>query len=155
MKGFAIYSFCLLVALCRMVPLLSPSALLSSMYNESLHTAWGFACLVEVEERTILFDTVGNAEALLSNMAALKINPHQIEIVVLSHIHGNHTGGLFDLLELNNALTVYLPTSFPKDFKERVRTHGTSVVEVQGPTEIIPCVWSTGDGEPVSRSKHL
>ena len=101
--------------------------------------------MVEVGKRTILFDTGGDAETLLSNMAALKINPHQIEIVVLSHIHGDHTGGLFGLLELNNALTVYLPASFPKDFKERVKTYGASVVEVQGPTETTPSVWSTGE----------
>jgi hypothetical protein len=101
--------------------------------------------LIEVGARTILFDTGGDAETLLSNMAALKINPQQIEIVVLSHVHGDHTGGLFSLLELNNALTVYLPASFPKDFKERVKTYGASVVEVQGPTEIIPGVWSTGE----------
>jgi 7,8-dihydropterin-6-yl-methyl-4-(beta-D-ribofuranosyl)aminobenzene 5'-phosphate synthase len=115
------------------------------LYNDGLHTAWGFSCLVEVGKRTTLFDTGGDAETLLSNMAALKINPHQIEIVVLSHVHGDHTGGLFSLLELNNALTVYLPASFPKDFKERVKTYGASVVEVQGPTEIIPGVWSTGE----------
>lgn len=95
---------------------------------------------MEVGERTILFDTGGDAETLLSNMAALKVNPQQIEIVVLSHVHGDHAWGLFGLLEPNNALTVYLPSSFP-----RVRTRVTSVVEVQGPTEIIPGVWSTGE----------
>jgi 7,8-dihydropterin-6-yl-methyl-4-(beta-D-ribofuranosyl)aminobenzene 5'-phosphate synthase len=148
MKGFAIYSLCLLVALCWTVSAAESVFLTllydNYLYNESLHTAWGFSCLVEVGKRTILFDTGGDAETLLSNMAALKVNPQQIEIVVLSHVHGDHTGGLFSLLELNNALTVYLPTSFPKDFKERVKTYGASVVEVQGPTEIIPGVWSTG-----------
>jgi metal-dependent hydrolase (beta-lactamase superfamily II) len=52
----------------------------------------GFACLAEVGKETTLLYTSGDAETLLSNKAALKINPHQIEIVVLFHIHGDHTG---------------------------------------------------------------
>jgi 7,8-dihydropterin-6-yl-methyl-4-(beta-D-ribofuranosyl)aminobenzene 5'-phosphate synthase len=149
MRGFLICSLFLLVTISEVVSAAESVCLTilydNYLYNESLQTAWGFACLIEVGARTILFDTGGDAETLLSNMAALKINPQQIEIVVLSHVHGDHTGGLFSLLELNNALTVYLPTSFPKDFKERVKTYGASVVEVQGPTEIIPGVWSTGE----------
>ena len=115
----------------------------------------GFACLAEVGKGKTLFYTSGDAETLLSNMAALKINPHQIEIVVLSHIHGDHTRGLFSLLELNNASTVYLPASFPKDFKERVKTYGASVVEVQGPTETTPSVWSTGEMESGIKEQAL
>jgi 7,8-dihydropterin-6-yl-methyl-4-(beta-D-ribofuranosyl)aminobenzene 5'-phosphate synthase len=115
------------------------------LYNDGLHTAWGFSCLVEVGERTILFDTGGDAEIFLSNMTALGIDLHKIEIVVSPHIYGTTAGGLFGLLELNNSVTVYLPASFPKDFKERVKTYGVSVVEVQGPTETTPSVWSTGE----------
>ena len=100
---------------------------------------------MEVGKKTILFDSGGDAETLLSNMAALGIDPHRIEIVVLSHIHGDHVGGLFGLLELNNAVRVYLPASFPSDFKERVRACGALVVEVQDPMELVPGVWSTGE----------
>jgi 7,8-dihydropterin-6-yl-methyl-4-(beta-D-ribofuranosyl)aminobenzene 5'-phosphate synthase len=78
-------------------------------------------------------------------MTALKVNPQQIKIVVLFHIHGNHAGGLFGLLELNNFVTVYFPASFPKDSNERVRNYEGSVIEVQGPMELIPGVWSTGE----------
>lgn len=113
--------------------------------NESLHTAWGFSCLVEVGKKTILFDTGGSAEILLSNMATLGIDPARIEIVVLSHIHGDHVGGLSGVLELNNSVTVYLPASFPSYFKDQVGAHGALVVEVRGPTEIVPGVWSTGE----------
>ncbi|HHE48055.1 MAG TPA: MBL fold metallo-hydrolase, partial [Candidatus Acetothermia bacterium] len=81
-----------------------------------LRTAWGFSCLVELGEQTILFDTGGSADILLSNMRALGIDPGRIQKVVLSHIHGDHVGGLFGLLEENNAVTVYLPACFPKEF---------------------------------------
>lgn len=149
MRGSLICSLFLLIALCGAVSAAEFVRLTvlydNYLYNESLHTAWGFACLVEVGKRTILFDTGGDAETLLSNLAALGIAPHRIEIVVLFHIHGDHVGGLFGLLELNNAVTVYLPASFPSDFKERVRACGALVVEVQGPMELVPGVWSTGE----------
>ena len=114
-------------------------------FRPGLRTAWGFSCLVELGEQTILFDTGGSADILLSNMRALGIDPGRIQKVVLSHIHGDHVGGLFGFLEENNAVTVYLPASFPKEFKERVRGFGARVVEVHGPMEIGEGVYSTGE----------
>ena len=110
-----------------------------------LRTAWGFSCLVELGKQTILFDTGGSADILLSNMRALGIDPRRIQNVVLSHIHGDHVGGLFGFLEENNAVTVYLPASFPQEFKTRVQRSGAQVVEVQGPMKIGEGVYSTGE----------
>jgi len=110
-----------------------------------LRTAWGFSCLVELGEQAILFDTGGSADILLSNMRALGIDPGRIQKVVLSHIHGDHVGGLFGLLELNSAVAVYLPASFPKEFKDRVRRCGAQVVEVQQAMKIGEGVYSTGE----------
>lgn len=78
-------------------------------------------------------------------MAALGIDPLSIEIIVLSHIHGDHTGGLKGLLEMGVRPTVYLPHSFPGDFKAQARAGGATVVEVDGPLEIMPGLWSTGE----------
>lgn len=114
-------------------------------YAPGLKTLWGFACLVESGEATVLFDTGGDAPLLLANMAALGIDPLSIEIIVLSHIHGDHTGGLKGLLEMGVRPTVYLPRSFPGDFKAQARAGGATVVEVDGPLEIMPGLWSTGE----------
>jgi 7,8-dihydropterin-6-yl-methyl-4-(beta-D-ribofuranosyl)aminobenzene 5'-phosphate synthase len=124
-------------------------------YNESLQAAWGFSCLVEVGERAILFDTGGSSDILLANMGTLGIDAARIENVVLSHIHGDHVGGLSGLLELNSSVKVYLPASFPKDFKERVRAHGAQVVEVRGPMKMLPGVWSTGEMGEALREQAL
>ncbi len=112
-------------------------------YKEGLETAWGFACLVSGAEKTILFDT-GGGRSLLDNMEKLTIEPNSIDTVVLSHIHGDHTGGLGSFLEKNSNVAVYLPESFPAKFKDNVRDKGAKIVEVEQSLEICENVYSTG-----------
>lgn len=113
-------------------------------YNPALQTAWGFACWIETGEATVLFDTGGDAPTLLGNMAKLGLNPQVIDAVVLSHIHGDHVGGLAGLLDAGVRPTVYVPAAFPASFKDGVRTR-TDLVEVTGPMEILPGVHTTGE----------
>jgi 7,8-dihydropterin-6-yl-methyl-4-(beta-D-ribofuranosyl)aminobenzene 5'-phosphate synthase len=113
-------------------------------YDPRLQTAWGFGCLIETGEKTILFDTGGDGTILLKNMRMLGIDPESIEVVVLSHIHGDHTGGLASLLTAGARPTVYLPRSFPSDFKSRVRAQA-DVVEVGGAAKIADGVYTTGE----------
>ena len=87
---------------------------------------WGFSCLIE-NKKKVLFDTGADSETLLYNMEKLEIDPKAINAVVLSHNHGDHTGGLSGFLEANgNKAKVYQPTAFSK------------------PTEIYPDIYSTG-----------
>jgi len=112
--------------------------------SEGLKAAWGFSAFIAGFEKGILFDTGSDGTLLLENMAKLQIPPGDIEIVVLSHIHGDHTGGLTGLLKENARVTVYLPQSFPARFKEVVQGYGAAVVEVSEPREICPGVYTTG-----------
>lgn len=105
-------------------------------YDERLKTDWGFSCFVEGLEKSILFDTGANGQILLSNMGKLGIQPEKIDVVVLSHIHRDHTGGLEELLSRNPKIEVWLPHFFPTDFKEGVRKKGAKVVEVEKSQEI-------------------
>ena len=114
-------------------------------YDERLKTSWGFSCLIRGTEKTILFDTGGDGSILSANMKTLSIDPEEIDIVVLSHIHGDHVGGLNSFLEKNPEVVVYLPESFPKGFKDEVKKYGAEVVEIQEPVKICKGVYSTGE----------
>jgi len=114
-------------------------------HNEKLETRWGFSCLVEGSEKTILFDVGGEGSVLLENMEKLKIDPKEIDMIVLSHIHHDHIGGLSPFLEENPSVTVYMPISFGKGVKEEVKRAGAKLVEVRGPREICKDVYSTGE----------
>lgn len=97
----------------------------------------GFSCLIRGLEKTVLFDTGGNGDILLSNMEALEIATQDVEVVVLSHVHSDHTGGLERILADNAAVTVYYPASFSERFARSVQTAGASPVAVEG--AISPC----------------
>lgn len=113
-------------------------------YLQGLETAWGFSALITGTEKTILFDTGGDSSLLLSNMEKLAIGPNDIDVVVLSHIHGDHTGGLVGLLRENCNISVFMLESFPKKFKENIQKHGARTVEVKKSLKICEDVYSTG-----------
>lgn len=114
-------------------------------YDDRLRTAWGFSCLLRLPEKTILFDTGGDSSILLHNMEQLQIDPKEIDIVVLSHIHGDHVGGLGGILSQNSDVTVYLPASFPQSLKDEVKLYGAEVQEVDEPRELFDGVYTTGE----------
>lgn len=91
-----------------------------------LKTGWGFSCLIKMSDQNILFDTGADSLTLFSNMEKLKIDPKSIDFVFISHMHGDHTGGLSGILEIKPNLKIYKPESF------------------SGPTQIVNGVWTTG-----------
>lgn len=111
---------------------------------EGLKTAWGFAVHIAGAQRNILFDTGSDGPLLLENLDKLHIDPAAIDVLVLSHVHGDHAGGLTELLQANPRVAVYLPASFPDRVKDLVRRTGVGVVEVEGPQEICENVYTTG-----------
>ena len=117
----------------------------NNSYRQGLATGWGFSCLVEGVGETILFDTGGDGAVLLANMKELGIDPGEIDIVVLSHVHGDHIGGVERFLAMNRTVTVYLPQSFPAKLKDKLRSSEIEIREVHGPTMICENVYSTGE----------
>ncbi|MBC2744901.1 MAG: MBL fold metallo-hydrolase [Desulfosarcina sp.] len=114
-------------------------------FQEALSSAWGFSCLIRGTEQTILFDTGGDGALLLANMKRLRIDPQEIDAVVLSHFHGDHVGGLERVIQENKSVTIYMPASFPKSFKNGLKRSRIKIIEVHDPTKICKGVYSTGE----------
>ncbi len=113
--------------------------------NSVLSTSWGLGCVVQTGHDTILFDTGGDGSILLKNMGLMGIQPTQISKVVLSHIHGDHVGGLSGFLAENPDVTVYIPASFPQSFRETIRSRGANYKDIQEPGKIARGMYSTGE----------
>lgn len=113
--------------------------------DPALSGAWGMACVVQGASQTILFDTGGDGPTLLSNMEAMGMGEDEIDAIVLSHNHGDHTGGLWDVLARNASVTVYVPASFPSGVCKRIEGTGANVERVREPAQIAPGIFTTGE----------
>ena len=107
-------------------------------------TGWGFACLVEGLEKTVLFDTGADGAVLLSNMDALGIGPEDVDVVVLSHEHRDHTGGLAGFVARNPDVTVYHPASFSTSAVAPAQKAGATLAPVEA--AVSPCKGLTVTG---------
>ena len=77
--------------------------------NPTMKKDWGYAALVEVGGRRILFDTGDNPDIFAQNVKAAGVDLKRLDFVVLSHRHGDHMGGLTYLLSVNPNVKIYAP----------------------------------------------
>ena len=105
-------------------------------HDDALQTDWGFACLVSGPEKTILFDTGKRGDLLMANIEKMAIRPKDVDVVIISHNHGDHTGGLLPFLRVNPEVPVFLPANTPEVFVEDVQQLAADATVVSKPTKI-------------------
>ena len=71
--------------------------ILSTMLADDGIGEWGFSALVEADGHKILFDTGAHPNTVLENAKELKIDLSDVQDVILSHFHDDHTTGLMTL----------------------------------------------------------
>jgi 7,8-dihydropterin-6-yl-methyl-4-(beta-D-ribofuranosyl)aminobenzene 5'-phosphate synthase len=75
----------------------------------SMTKDWGYAALVEINGKRILFDTGDDPGILAKNVKAKGVDLTRLDFVVLSHRHSDHIGGLSFLLNVNPQVKIYAP----------------------------------------------
>ena len=70
---------------------------------------WGYAALIEFEGKRILFDTGDNAALFQKNVERLHVDLSSLDMVVVSHSHGDHTSGLRYVLSRNPNVPLFVP----------------------------------------------
>lgn len=142
--------------------------ILSTMLADEGFGEWGFAALVQVDGRRILFDTGAHDDTVQRNLKAMGLDLSDVEMVILSHHHDDHTTGLLTLrrqfaAKSPKALSkvyagngIFLPrisasgevSDHMAGVKRAYEATGGAVIDVSKPMEILPGVWLTG---PVPR----
>jgi 7,8-dihydropterin-6-yl-methyl-4-(beta-D-ribofuranosyl)aminobenzene 5'-phosphate synthase len=139
--------------------------ILSTMLADKGIGEWGFAALVETDGHKILFDTGARPNMVLDNARELKLDLGDVQDVVLSHFHDDHTAGLMTLRRefsksnpgalsrVHVAKSIFLerrghnPNPMIAMKKEFESTGGVFVVHDKA-EELFPAVWLTS---PVPR----
>ena len=129
---------------------------------------WSFAAWVEVDGRAFLFDTGWSPRNVLHNATVLGIDLSRAEDLILSHHHGDHTGGLETLRKeltqknpkalsrIHVAEGIFASRPGPNNTERNpmvarraaLEALGSTFVVYSQTTEIAPKVWVTG---PVPR----
>lgn len=86
----------------------------NTTFHENLTAEHGLSFLIKTNGKNILFDT-GTSGIFMDNLLKLNENPDDIDYIVLSHGHYDHTGGMKKILEYYKAK--YLKNEYPKDRK--------------------------------------
>ncbi|MGC8823130.1 MAG: MBL fold metallo-hydrolase [Bacteroidales bacterium] len=76
------------------------------VYKQGLVAEHGLALYIETDNKKILFDT-GQSGLFMQNANNLNINIEDVDALVLSHGHYDHTGGLYPFLERNSKAKVF------------------------------------------------
>lgn len=113
-------------------------------YRSGLRTDWGFSAFITYQDQNLLFDTGAAGNLLLQNMTALDIKPAQIQNIILSHEHADHTGGLQSLVSAGADPNVYIPPSFSSEFKNYYRSR-VELIEVVPGLKVIDRMYSIGE----------
>ena len=106
---------------------------------------WGFSLLIQGAKKTILFDTGESGIRLKKNLEKAGIKPEEIDLVVLSHIHHDHTGGIAWLVSAHPGIEVVVPASFPESFKQGIINAGGKLKEIKEKTALMEGIYSSGE----------
>lgn len=91
---------------------------------------WGLAMLLDFGDERILLDT-GEQGNIVKNALAQGIELGQVDKLVLSHGHYDHTGGLIAFLESKGPITVYAhPELLMGHFERKSGCHGERYIGV-------------------------
>lgn len=74
-----------------------------------LRRGWGYSSLIEYGGRRILFDTGSNGANFEHNVKSLGVDLKNLDFVVISHRHNDHTAGLHYVLRENPTVPIYAP----------------------------------------------
>lgn len=126
----------------------------------------GLSYLIKIGDRSLLFDT-GQGLALSYNASVLDVDLHQVDSIILSHGHYDHTGGLRFFLNFKSIPTLYAhpsalqkkfarkqqnrysPVGIPTELDPLLSSMKEKIIWTEEPTKILENIWVTG---PIPRT---
>ena len=123
--------------------------------NDSFIGDQGFSCMIEIEEKSYLFDAGNIKDILKKNTEKLDIDCSNIEFIYISHLHTDHICGLSGIIDKCNKPLLILPSEFPITQTPKARGYVeetlvdadkivSNTIKIKEPTKIGDYFYSTG-----------
>lgn len=133
------------------------------------HGQWGLSFLLEFmdtrgKERRIIFDAGNDKAPLFFNIKKMNLDLRELDGIVISHGHGDHTAAITELVEEASGVKVYShPYAFYPRFYEKkdgsrdesgppegeriedIEAAGGELVFSKKAMEVVPGLWTTGE----------
>jgi len=130
---------------------------------------WGLSLLMELEDskgdqRKVLMDTATVPKALIHNIEHLELDLSDLDSIVLSHGHFDHSSATTQIIEMTGGVKVYAHSDLFNEHASRnkkgkirkvgvpegqrisdIETAGGEVVLSKKPVEVVPGLWTTGE----------
>jgi len=141
----------------------------SVLYESPFLGQHGISFFVEaygIEKKNILIDVGQNLQALIYNMELMGISPKDIDAIILTHCHYDHTRGIVEMIKLIGKEEIPIiahPDIFRLNFitnpflrhvgtlradsKKKIEESGGTLYLTKDPLEIMPGITTTGEVE--------
>ena len=123
------------------------------VYTHGIKAEHGLCIYIETDSTKILFDT-GQSGLFLENAKRLHISIEDIDVLILSHGHYDHTGGLYEFIAQNTKAVIYakkdictpkfhadgrtIGTPYKPEMLENRMTYLDSITHIDSQLSIIP-----------------
>jgi len=135
--------------------------------RDDLNSEHGVSMHIKFGDTNILFDT-GSSDNFIKNAGKLNVDINEVDVLVISHAHIDHGGGLNHFLKVNSKAKIYMHENAKKEYYYRDHNIGLDnkllskfsdrITYVSKDTEIIPGVSllsSFGDKYLEPQNKNL
>lgn len=113
----------------------------SEPVNKKFRQDFGYAVYIHYDGKRILMDTGTNPAVLEHNLRTAGIDIKKLDLLVMTHNHHDHAGGMKRIMQLNPGLSVMIPPGqvFPVSSGKVVKDHikiGKNIFIIRGHTKI-------------------
>jgi len=112
--------------------------------DEKLEADWGYSILIEGLEKEILFDTGTKPDLFENNFKKMGIDASKIDLLVISHEHYDHIGGIPAFVKMKKDIPVLIPYEFSEKFKRDMTAYSLQPILVREPAKICEHLYTSG-----------
>jgi 7,8-dihydropterin-6-yl-methyl-4-(beta-D-ribofuranosyl)aminobenzene 5'-phosphate synthase len=115
------------------------------VHTEGMTPDWGYSIVIEGLDKTVLFDTGTRPEIFRSNFLKTGIDAGSIDLLVFSHEHPDHVGGLSAFSAMKTGIPVVIPHSFTGSVISSVVNAGYHPLLIRDAAMICSNLYTSGE----------